>query len=166
MPNPQIITSILGAITGIAALVFSYVNHRRLQKIKALDLRIELRKQVAEVRAMIDGLPELLERARKSRDAVLAALGTLLTGYHQQVWKPACASDIETAKKLAVGVPAADETFQRASHQELEEKLLEIHALGLKAKQLRDKYLAELASDDRDREHIRARALAHVPRPS
>lgn len=163
MPDPQIVTSILGAITGIAALVFTYINYRRLQKIKSLDLRIELRKQVAEVRAVIDGLPELLERAGKSRDAALSALGTLLTGYHQQVWKPAFASDIETAKNLATELPAADEVFQRASHQELEERLLEIHALGLKGKQLREKYLAELASDDRDREHIRARALARTP---
>jgi hypothetical protein len=38
------ITGIVGTCTGIAGAVISYVNHRRVSRVKALDLRLELRK--------------------------------------------------------------------------------------------------------------------------
>jgi hypothetical protein len=151
------VTGIVGAITGLAGFVLGWTNYRRLQQIKALDLRLELRKQVSDVRTVVEALPDLLERSRKSRSAVLAAKGLLQTGAFK-IWKAALESDLKTAQALARELPDTDETYQRSKHQNLETKLVEVHALAVKAARLRDKYLTELASDDKEREHIRADA--------
>jgi len=149
------VAAVVGALTGVVALLVSYLTHHRVQTIKSLDLRVELRKQIAEVTATINELPDLLTRSRKSRDAVLSALGTFRTGHHEQ-WKVTWAGDLETARGFADQLPSADDKFLKAKPHELEQRLLDVHALGLKATRLRDKYLAELASDDRDRDHLRA----------
>ena len=67
------VTGIIGAITGPAALVLAWISYRRSQQVKALDLRVELRKQASDVRAAVSELPDLLEQSRASRIAVLAA---------------------------------------------------------------------------------------------
>ena len=57
MPDPAslsiigAVTGLIGGITGIAGLVVGYIGYRRSQQIKALDLRLELRKQVSDLRA-------------------------------------------------------------------------------------------------------------------
>jgi hypothetical protein len=150
------VTGIVGAITGLAGFVLGWTNYRRLQQIKALDLRLELRKQVSDIRAVVEALPDLLERSRASRSAVVAATGFRTGAF--ETWKAALESDLMTAQALASELPDADETYQRSKHQNLETKLVEVHALAAKAARLRDKYLTALASDDKEREHIRADA--------
>ncbi len=77
MPDPAslsiigAVTGIIGAIAGIAGFVLGYISYRRSQQIKALDLRLELRKQVSDLRAMVEELPDLLPRSWESRIAVL-----------------------------------------------------------------------------------------------
>jgi len=65
---------------------------------------------------------------------------------------------LKAVQALASEVPDAAETYKRLKQQNLETKLAEVHALATKAAALHDKYLTELASDDREREHIRADA--------
>lgn len=151
------VTGIVGAITGLAGLVLGWINHRRVQQIKALDLRLELRKQVSDVRAVVAALPDLLERSQASRSAVLAAIGLSQSGAFES-WKAAWESDLKAARALASEVPDAAETYKRLRQQNLETKLVEVHAVATKAAALRDKYLTALASDDKEREHIRADA--------
>jgi hypothetical protein len=67
-----------------------------------------------------------------SRSAVLAATGQLGTGAFE-IWKSALESDLKTAQALAREVPDADETYQRSKHQNLETKLVEVHALAKQA---------------------------------
>jgi hypothetical protein len=154
MPSLGIIgavTGVIGAITGPAALVLAWISYRRSQQIKALDLRLELRKQVSDVRTVVEALPDLLERSRVSRIAVLAGIGVLKSGAFE-IWKAELESDLKTAQALAWEVPDADETYQRSKHQDLETKLVEVHTLAGNAARLRDKYLTELAYDDKERD--------------
>ena len=158
MPSLGIIgavTGIIGAITGSAALVLAWISYRRSQQIKALDLRLELRKQVSDVRTVVEALPDLLERSRASRMAVLAAIGVLKSDAFE-IWEADLESDLKTAQALTWEVPDADETYQRSKHQDLETKLVEVHTLAGNAARLRDKYLTELAYDDKQRDHIKA----------
>jgi hypothetical protein len=158
------VTGIVGAITGPAALVLAWISYRRSQQFKRLDLRLELRKQVSGLRAVVEALPELSERTRLSRTAVLAAMGLSQSGPFLS-FKAAWESDLKAAQDLARELPDADETYQRLKHQDLETKLVEVHALATRAAGLRDKYLASLASDTKNREHIRADVRAR-PRES
>jgi hypothetical protein len=150
-------TGIVGAISGVVGLVLGWTNYRRLQQIKALDLRLELRKQVSDVHAIVEALPSLLEQSRASRRAVLAAKGASHSSAFE-FWRSELESDLKTAHALEAELPDAAQTSRLSKPENLESKLVEIHALAGKAAGLRDKYRMALASDDKEREHIRADA--------
>jgi len=149
------VTGIIGAITGPVGCLIGLVSYRRSQQIKALDLRLELRKHVSDIRADIEALPALMEGAQASRTAVLAAMGVLQSGA-SEIWKAALETDLKTVHALARELPDADETYQRSKPKKLENKLVEVHTLAVKVARLRDKYETALASDDKERDRIRA----------
>jgi len=156
------VTGIVGSITGLVGSVLGWTNYRRLQQINALDLRLELRKQVSDVRADIEALPSLLERVRASRSAVRAAMGRGQQSGDNVIWKDELENDLKIVQALARELPDAKETYQRSKPKELENKLVGAHTLAAKAAQLRKKYDTALASDDRDRDHIRADVRSHL----
>ena len=51
------VTGIIGAITGSVGCITGLISYRRSQRIKALDLRLELRKLASDVRAEVEALP-------------------------------------------------------------------------------------------------------------
>lgn len=152
------VTGIVGSITGPAGCLIGWISYRRSQQIKTLDLRLELRKQLSGVRCEIEALPALLERARASRSAVRAAMGSGQQSGDNLIWKGELENDAKAVQALASELPNANETYQRSKPQKLENKLVEFHALAAKAAQLRNKYETALASDDKDRDHIRTEA--------
>jgi hypothetical protein len=152
------LTGIVGAITGLVGLVLGWTNYRHLQQIKALDLRLELRKQVSDVRADVEALPTLLEQARASRSAVRAAMGRGQQSGDNLIWKDELENDLMTVQTLAHELPDAKETYLRSKHQELENMLVVVHTLATKAVKIHIKYETALASDARDRDYIRANA--------
>lgn len=152
------VTSIIGAITGPAGCVIGWIGYRRSQQIKTRDLRLELRKQITSVRVSIEALPALLERAKVSRSAVRAAMGRGQQSGDNIIWNGELENDFKTAHALAGDLPNVMETYRNSKPQALEDKLVEVHALAAKAAQLRNKYEAALASDDKDRDYIRENA--------
>lgn len=136
-----IVLSYLGAATGIVGAVLGYLGYRQSRHIKSLDLRIELRKAASDLRADVLELPALLENARGSRAAINAARGLSFTGAFE-AWKGQLETDLVSAQALASELPAADNTFRKASQAELEAKLVDVHALGRRANSLRQKYVA------------------------
>lgn len=152
------VTGIIGAITGPAGCVIGWISYRRSEQIKTLDLRLELRKAISGVRVELEALSALLDRARISRSAVSAAMGIGLQSSVNLIWKAKLEDDVKALQALVREVPDVKETYQRSKTQELENKLVEVHAIAAKAAQLRNKYETELAADDKDRDHIRANA--------
>lgn len=78
------ITGVIGAITGIAGAVMGYIGYRRTEQLKALDLRLELRKSENTLRADVQDLAVLLEQTKKSHTAVASAIGQLGSGALKQ----------------------------------------------------------------------------------
>lgn len=152
------VTGIVGAITGPAGCVIGWISYRRSQQIKTLDLRLELRREILGVRVEIEALSSLLERAQMSRSAVSAAMGIGQQSSANQIWKVKWENDVKALRCLARELPDAKETYERSKPKELENKLVEIHALAAKAAQLRNRYETALASDDKDRDRIRSDA--------
>ena len=149
------ITGIVGALTGVAGAVMGYISYRRVSKMKALDLRVELRKTKVATAEVLGQLLGLIGKAKESRVAVAVAKGTLLTG-GMEVWKDQVQTDLSAVQALQVDFHRIPNDYGNLTHAALEEHLISVHTLQTKATTYADKYRAELAADDRDREHIRA----------
>lgn len=149
------ITGIIGAITGIAGATMGYISYRRSGQMKALDLRLELRKSISDLQSTLQSLPSLLERAKKSHTAVASAIGHLGSSA-LQLWLSEYETDLSAAKSLESEVPDPSADYVNLAHSELEAKLVALHSLRSKAVHLSEKYHASLASDDKEREQIRA----------
>jgi hypothetical protein len=70
-----VVTGGIGAVTGISGAVMGYIGYRYSRSMKALDLRLQLRKDESDFRACVENLPALLDLAKQSRIRVLAATG-------------------------------------------------------------------------------------------
>lgn len=149
------ITGIVGAITGIAGAVMGYIAYRRSDQIKALDLRLELRKAETVLRSDTEELIPFLEQAQESHRAVAAAAGRTNSGMMQS-WLAEFDEDVAMGSSFNAGLSAPSADYSALSHEELETKLVEVHVLHQKVKRLRDKYQASIAQNDRERENIRA----------
>jgi hypothetical protein len=158
------VTGVAGMVTGIVGAVMGYIAYRRSGEMKALDLRLQLRKAESDLRDIVERMPHLIDEARGSRLAVTSALGTLRSGAVDS-FKSRCESDIALARSLGRELPPADRDYLDSDYRALEARLVQVHGLTARAVNLRDRYLSEIAKDDKDREHIRASNLAHHAGP-
>jgi hypothetical protein len=150
-----VITGVIGAVTGIAGSVMGYIAYRRSEELKALDLRLELRKSENDVHSAIKEIPAILEQAKKSRQAIASANGSLGSGALAK-WLGEWDKDFAELKKLEAQLPLDCPDYTTLDHMELETKLIDIYALHAKVSKLQEKYNSMLAADDREREQIRA----------
>lgn len=151
----------IGVATGVAGTIMGYVAYRRTGAYKALDLRLQLRKDEGRLRAELDRLPTLLEQADGSKRRIYAAEGN--TG-RAQVWLNQMTADRARVDALRATWLQPAPKYDLLKNAELESRTIDVHAAADEAEALRDKYVAELASDDRRREQ-RARAINHPPAP-
>ena len=147
------IAGVIGAVTGVAGSVLGYIAYRRSDQLKALDLRLELRKNVASLISDASELLPLLEYAQKSKLAVAAATGMYKSGATEK-WVSECEVDKTTATSLIEKLPKADEPYAEFSPSDLESKLVEVHSQQDAISRLRKKYEESLATDDKDRAQI------------
>jgi hypothetical protein len=155
------VTGVVGAVTGVIALI-------RTGRFKTLDLRLELRKAENDLRALIDELPALMQRAVQSRSAINDARGmfdsTALAAFVQTMEE-----DTKAIQELTKERPADGQDHRKLSAAELESRIIKLHAVLPNAKKLRDKFTASLADDDAERDRLRdskdARARDLAARP-
>ena len=91
------ITGVIGAVTGIAGAIMGYISYRRSGQMKALDLRLELRKAENDLEAEMQDIPRLMERAKQSHAAVMSATGGRGSGRYQ-LWLSEHEVDLASAK--------------------------------------------------------------------
>ena len=148
-------TGIFGAITGIAGTIMGYVSYRRSNKLKSLDLRLELRKAVNNVQySGLSLLKELIDHAYNSRYALASATGRSKSGMLEK-WKQTVEVDKNTLKKLVQYAPPADMNYGDLTPKMLESKLVEVHQLQVQVDDLRKKYDAAALADEEGRKQLR-----------
>lgn len=148
------VTGVIGTITGVAGAIMGYIGLRHSKQLKALDLRLELRKADSDLRAVVHELQPLLELAKKSHDRVAAATGMLKSGALEQ-WTSVWKEDLSAVRALETELPDAESDYTSATPHELESTLVAVHSMASRAARLREKYAELLAADDRERDHIR-----------
>jgi hypothetical protein len=69
------VTGILGAVTGIAGAILGCMSYKKSNQIKALDLRIELKRALANTVYDFKKLNDQMTQGNKSRISVSSAIG-------------------------------------------------------------------------------------------
>jgi hypothetical protein len=145
--------SVAGFITAVAA-------YRRSINVKTLDLRIELRKAENALRNTVDKLPDVLRSAKQSHERVMAATGMALSG-NMQSWSNEFSVDWSEWTRLHDGLPEQQD-YSGLRDTELEEKLIEVDKLAIRANALQKKYESSYAADDVMRGKLRDEAAARA----
>jgi len=149
------LAGVIGAIAGIAGSIMGYFSLRRTGEIKALELRLELVKAATDVFQKIDGVGDLLVRAKKSRDAVAAATGMYHTGA-RQVWQRQYEADHESLDSINGSFDELNVDFSEFSMRELEKAISEMYALRTFLEAIAHRNARSIAEDDLNRESIRS----------
>ena len=145
--------SVLGIGSGCLGTVLGWRGYRRAGKMKTLDLRLELRKADTEIKNLLRALPELLDRAKLSRESILAASGRAQSGA-MQFCRDELRNDGDRQQRLAQALPADDSDYRGYSPEALEHELIRRHAALGEAKGIASKYEGWLADDNQARAHL------------
>jgi hypothetical protein len=161
MDSTQIIFQIISSLISIGGATMGFIAYRRSGSMKALDLRIELQKQLQILRQAVDGLPMLITDAQRSRTNVVSTgrgggKGALMG------WTTQADIDRKGASDLQTEIPPEDTKLSKLSVVELEQKMIEVHSLNLRANAIANRYRASLAADDVTRDQIAADMRAHM----
>lgn len=156
-------TGYVGVVTGVAGMVMGFRGFRRSNQIKALDLRLELRKGLGDAHLALSTLRELIDYADRSRQAVLAATGMLRSG-NQVVWEQAVAADRATIDTLASSLRDEAADYTELSAEQLESEIVSAHRIRTELDGLVTRYRGEVAADDRTRERLHQQAADRVNR--
>ena len=147
------VAGVVGMVTGISGAVMGYIGYRRTNQIKALDLRLSLRKDLSEARDAITTIRELMSSAEGSRRATLAARGLYKSGA-MVVWEQALEADRTEVTKIAAAILSEGTDFAALSEAQLETELVAAHKIKMNLSGLVAKYRGELAADDDTRRQI------------
>jgi len=152
-------TGIIGAITGVAGAIMGYVSLKKAKSIKSMDLRIELRKTISELRLKLDQLEKLIEQANGSRKAVAAAAGTSSSSM-MDLWIQGVQADKIAVQKLSTETPTSKNDYVASDFKELETELLEVHQIQIQVDALISKYNTALQADKEIRDHLKQQSTA------
>lgn len=148
------VTGIVGTVVAIVGAIVAIVSYRRVAKIKALDLRLEVRKLETDVDHALSLLPTQIEDAKQSRIAIKSATGSLQTGWMQN-WLRGAEADRAAMIRQHGEFKAAIPDHKSMTEDELETRSIELHQLKTKIDGYIEKYRASRAEDDQEREQYR-----------
>jgi hypothetical protein len=163
-PSYANITSTIAAIAGITGAAVATRVYRFTKEVKTSDVRVQFRKELIEYRLIVEALPSRIEEVAQSHQRVIVILQS--AGGNLQRWIEEQTKDLAEARTLEMGLPNPAATYHNLDLQELENKRVALHGQRFKADQLRSKYEAIFAADERKRERImathEARAIAMI----
>lgn len=148
------ISGVFGAVTGLAGAVVAYIGYRKTERLKSLDLRLELRKAIAALQMEVHDMPALVNQAEKSRMAVGSATGMFQSGAMEK-WSMRWEADRKSIEEHRARLEELNVDYAAATPVELEANLVEAHRLQTSVSKLKDFYASSLTEDDRKRDHLR-----------
>lgn len=150
-----VIGGVVGTLTGIGGFVLAVLAFRRTGQLKALDLRLELRRCERSLRSDAGGIVQLLETAKASHTRLGAAQGNYRSGAMQH-WLTEWATDLAVAESLVQQVAVLGTVNSAMSQAELETSLNAVQNLQHELAKLSGKYTDALSKDDVGRAQLQA----------
>ncbi|NLD37823.1 MAG: hypothetical protein GX654_13230 [Desulfatiglans sp.] len=148
------VTGILGAVTGIAGAILGCMSYKKSNQIKALDLRIELKRALANTVYDFKKLNDQMTQGNKSRIAVSSAIGAFRSGMMEK-WKKEFENDQETSYELSKEIPDENTDYDTLNTKGLETELIKLHRIQRRIQTLTEKYDAAMEWDNEQRKHLR-----------
>lgn len=145
--------SYFGIVTGIAGTIMGCISLRRTDQFKALDLRLELKKEQATLLADVEDLRTLLDKAKNSHTRLASAVGSYQSGGTKH-WLDCWSKDCEVTEVLRQEIIVFQTDCSALGHNALETQLVTAHILRRKVEKLRDQYRESLLADDRRRDQL------------
>lgn len=149
----------VGMATGIFGAGMGFLAYRRTNQIKALDLRLELRKGLGEARESITTIRELMASAAGSRRANLAARGLSKSG-NMVALEQSLEADRAAVEQIAASILSEGTDFAALSEAQLETELINAHKIKTSLAKFVEKYRSELAADADARTQMAHQATA------
>ncbi|OGA32205.1 MAG: hypothetical protein A3G80_11855 [Betaproteobacteria bacterium RIFCSPLOWO2_12_FULL_62_13b] len=155
MPDFATITGVIGAVTGIIAIIVSIKNYVRVSAMKALDLRLELQKSFNNLDVVLSGVEAYLDFVHQSHMRVLAATGRNQSG-EMKMFEDDFANDKARLRRLLGSQPRREANYERHTPGDLEKLVVSVHAFQGRVAELRGKYQKLFEADEDCRKEIRA----------
>lgn len=152
---------VIGSVLGVGGAWLAHSACRRSQEMKALDLRLEIRKALHTLNHGVGKLEDQLALAFKSRMLNAAASGSLKSGSMVN-WRAQFDVDTAGLNDLKHALEVLSPDLAQRSLRDMEALLTELDAQAHQVKALLDRYRNSVAEDDRLRERARASAAAAV----
>lgn len=152
----------LSLVCGVGGLALSYFAYRRSGQMKAIDLRLELRKIDADLHGLLKRLPARLDHTRGVHEAVSAMSGSHGSNAVEQ-WQVDWDADKKHLAQMAALLPPAHFDYQGLKPVELATQLVTRHEIFSRIKIIQEKYESSLAEDDRQREEARTQRTQPLP---
>lgn len=143
------VASGVGVLIAIYSAVRSNQANKRVDQIKALDLRLDLRKTLGDTHESLATLRGLIAEAETSRPAVLSMQGNLggaLDGFNRMV-----AADRTRLEAIVTPLPSEDTDYSSYTPEQLEAEIVTVHRIAASLATMKDQYRAHLAQDDEAR---------------
>lgn len=150
-------TGISGFLFGCAGAILGWLGYSTSKKMKATDLRIELKSLIQNARLELGGLEEQIVEGNKSRIAVLAAIGKYNSG-DRVVWETKIATDNETVLGLKESIPDSFDKINKMPPELLENEIVHVRTVLASVGALRKSYSEAYSYDDTQRDHLRRAA--------
>jgi hypothetical protein len=148
------VTGVIGAITGVTGAIMGYIGYRRSNKLKSLDLRLELRKLITDAHTNLSRVSRLMIEANNSRTALMAATGGFNSGAMKK-WEERLEIDRGKIGELLKKAPKIETTYDTLNAEELESELVVIHRLMGEINYFLEKYSNAISADDEQRKQLR-----------
>ena len=142
---------VVGSVVGIGSAWFAHKASRRALEMKALDLRVEIRKAINTLNHGNKKLEDQLTQAFKSRTRLAAAAGILKSG-EMVNWRAQFDTDTADLTDLKHALEVLSLDFTDRSVHDLEALLADLGAQAYHVKALIERYRGSVAEDDKLRE--------------
>ena len=150
-------TSYVGMASGILGVLVASFSLYKTGRIKALDLRLELKRTVLDLHLLHEELGEILPRAKKSRESIAAATGRFGSG-GTKLWLEEHSSDVDAWREMKENLPGKESSYRFVSSGGLENRLINVHMQQSKLRSLKDKYIESMSKDLNDSNFLREQA--------
>lgn len=149
------VSGIIGSVAGIGGAWVAHRANRRSLELKALDLRLEVRKAISLLINGMRKLDDLLPLAEMSRSRIASAAGMLDSG-EMVNWKAQFDADCADLTDLKNALAVLPQDFKAMPIQHLEELLADLDVQAHRIKALATRYRDAIAEDDKLRSQARA----------